>query len=236
MLKLHDVRAGYGRIEILKGISLEISAGEIIALLGPNGAGKTTTLKTICGLLQPTGGNIIFNDREISKLTADAIVGLGVSMVPEGRRIFPNLSVMENIKIGAFSRWKETSFKSELENVLSMFPALKNRLKESGGALSGGEQQMLAIARALMSRPKLLLLDEPSMGLAPILVDSVFQYIEQLNAKGTTVLLVEQNVSLALKYVDRGYVLETGKIVASGTAEQLLQDKKLVIAYLGDQV
>lgn len=235
LLKLTDVHTFYGNIEALKGISLEIRRGEIVCLIGANGAGKSTTLMTISGAKQPTEGTIEFGGRRIDRVSPDRIVKAGISQSPEGRCIFPNLSVMENLEMGAFTRKDgREEQKKDLEWIFSLFPALNERTKQFGGTLSGGEQQMLAIGRALMARPKLLLLDEPSLGLAPFLVETVFRTIRQISEEGTTIFLVEQNAHMALNLAHRGYVMETGKIVLSGPARSLLGDDMVRKAYLGE--
>ena len=237
MLKLENVYTSYGNIEALKGISLEINQGEIVSMIGANGAGKSTMLNTISGVFHPKQGEIDFLGKRIDNLSAHAIVEMGISHVPEGRRIFPQLTVRENLEMGAYSRnfkFQISNFKSELESIFQYFPILKERLKQFGGTLSGGEQQMLALARALMVQPKLLLLDEPSLGLAPMIVDTIFEIIKKINHEGTTILLVEQNANAALKLANKGYVLETGKIVMQGAADVLLKNPQLKAAYLGE--
>lgn len=237
MLKLDNVYTAYGNIEALKGISLEVGQGEIAAIIGANGAGKSTMLNTISGVLHPRQGRVEFLGQRIDNLAAHAVVALGISQAPEGRRIFPQLTVMENLEMGAYSRnfkFQTLNFKSELENIFAYFPILKERLKQPGGTLSGGEQQMLAIARALMARPKLLLLDEPSLGLAPMMVDTIFEIIKRINKQGMTILLVEQNANAALRLASTGYVLETGRVIMHGNAEALLKNPQLKAAYLGE--
>ena len=237
MLKLENVYTSYGNIEALKGISLEINQGEIVSMVGANGAGKSTMLNTISGVFHPKQGEIDFLGKRIDNLSAHAIVEMGISHVPEGRRIFPQLTVRENLEMGAYSRnfkFQISNFKSELESIFQYFPILKERLKQFGGTLSGGEQQMLALARALMVQPKLLLLDEPSLGLAPMIVDTIFEIIKKINHEGTAILLVEQNANVALKLANKGYVLETGKIVMQGAADVLLKNPQLKAAYLGE--
>ncbi len=233
LLSLKDIHASYGVIEILKGISLEIREGEIACLLGANGAGKSTTLLTICGINKPIKGSIKFSNKVINGLPAHEIVKKGISLVHEGRRIFPRLSVYENLLMGAFTRNDKKGIVADMENVYGLFPILKERSNQSGGTLSGGEQQMLAIARALMSRPRLLLLDEPSLGLAPIMVEKIFKIVKEINQKGTTIFLVEQNAGLALEIADYGYIMETGKIAMSDKADKLLKNKKVKEIYLG---
>jgi branched-chain amino acid transport system ATP-binding protein len=234
MLELTDVHAYYGNIHALKGVSLTVDKGEIVTMIGANGAGKSTTLKAICGLLRPRHGSIILEGREIHKVPAHEIVGLGVSQAPEGRRIFARLTVQENLEMGAFRRSDPQGIKRDQERVFELFPRLKERRKQVGGTLSGGEQQMLAIGRALMANPRVLLLDEPSMGLAPILVEDIFRTVREINQEGTTVLLVEQNALMALSVAGRGYVLETGTVALEGTAQELRQNPQVKAAYLGE--
>jgi branched-chain amino acid transport system ATP-binding protein len=232
-LEVENVQTYYGSIQALKGISLAVDEGEIVTLIGANGAGKTTTLKTISGVLRPRAGTITLDGRRIDRLPPHEIVQLGVCQAPEGRRIFPRMTVRENLEMGAFARRDRTAAAADRQNVFKLFPRLRERLDQKGGTLSGGEQQMLAIGRALMSRPKILLLDEPSMGLAPILVETIFRTIVEINRLGTTVLLVEQNALMALSIAHRGYVLETGTIVLSDTAANLQQNEQVQKAYLG---
>ena len=233
MLELEGVHAVYGKkIRALKGISLEVRAGEVVALIGNNGAGKTTIMKTVAGLLQPEKGKVKFQGRDLPGLPPDQIMRMGLSLVPEGRRIFPRLSVMENLEMGAYSR-REKDLTREYDHVFHLFPVLGKRRSQFGGTLSGGEQQMLAMGRALMSAPKLLMLDEPSMGLAPVVVDKIFEIIELINKEGVTVFLVEQNAKRALRAAQRAYVLETGEIVASDESQTLLKDPAVQKAYLG---
>jgi len=232
-LELHNVHSYYGSIHALKGISFSVQRGEIVTLIGANGAGKSTILNTICGLLHPREGHILFEENNIEHLPAHEIVTLGISQVPEGRKIFGRLTVLENLDIGAFQRKDKDGIKQDLEYVFSLFPRLKERAKQVGGTLSGGEQQMLAIGRALMARPRVLLLDEPSMGLAPILVQSIFDTIKEISEQGMTILLVEQNANMALSIAHRAYVLETGSIVLSGSAEKVREDPQVRAAYLG---
>jgi branched-chain amino acid transport system ATP-binding protein len=232
-LELRDVHTYYGNIHALKGISIEVEAGEIVTLIGANGAGKSTTLKTISGLLRPRHGEIWFDGERIDGTTPHDIVAKGISQSPEGRRIFPRMSVRENLEMGAFQREKGAEMEADFERVYTLFPRLKERLGQNGGTLSGGEQQMLAIGRALMARPKLLLLDEPSMGLAPILVEQIFDIVREINAAGTTVLLVEQNALMALGLASRGYILQTGEIVLKDSADKLMVDPEVQEAYLG---
>lgn len=233
MLVLDNINVYYGAIHALKGISFEVKEGEIVTLIGSNGAGKSTTLKTISGLLKPKEGKITFKDEDISTSNPPGIVAKGISQVPEGRRVFANMSVVENLDLGAFQRKDKEAVKKDMENVFELFPRLYERRKQLAGTLSGGEQQMLAMGRAVMSRPELLLLDEPSMGLAPILVRQIFEIIQEINSQGTTILLVEQNARMALSVADRAYVLETGKIVLSGDAKELMDSEEISKAYLG---
>jgi len=233
-LEIKDLRVFYGKIEAIKGISVTVNQGEIVTLIGANGAGKTTTLKTISGLRPVTSGSIIFDGEDISKVPAHKRVELGISQSPEGRGIFPGMTVLENLEIGKYFRKERTSEMSEdLEKVYHLFPRLKERMKQAGGTLSGGEQQMLAIGRALMARPKLLLLDEPSMGLAPMMIQNIFNIITEINKLGTTILLVEQNAQQALQRAHRAYVLETGNVVKEAKASDLLNDPAVRAAYLG---
>ena len=232
MLVVENLHVHYGIIRAIKGISFSVNEGEIVTLIGSNGAGKTTILKTISQVLTQSEGDIYFMGEEISHLDPHQIVYLGISHVPEGRRVFPQLTVLENLEMGAYKRKDKEGIKDDLEMVFKRFPRLKERKGQTAGTLSGGEQQMLAMGRALMSRPKILLMDEPSMGLAPILVDEIFNIIADINKTGTTILLVEQNANRALQISDKGYVLETGNIIASGKASDLLEDPKVVEAYL----
>jgi len=233
MLKVENLATNYGSIKALKGVSIEVNAGEIVALIGANGAGKTTLMKTITGLIAPAGGSVTFCGRNITKIPAHLIVQAGISLVPEGRRIFPRMTVLENLELGAYLNKQAKETASDLERMYHLFPKLKERRHQIAGTLSGGEQQMLAIGRALMSRPKLLLLDEPSMGLAPIIVEEIFKIIKDINQSGTTVLLVEQNAHMALSTADKGYVLETGTLVLADRAENLLTNDEVRKAYLG---
>ncbi|MGB3211998.1 MAG: ABC transporter ATP-binding protein [Desulforhopalus sp.] len=234
MLKLQNVQSGYGNKLAIKDVSLEINEGEIITLIGANGAGKSTTLMTICGVVACRSGEVLFQDRPIQKMTPDVIVKLGICQVPEGRHIFPQLSVKENLDMGAFLRKDKEGIKKDMEYVYSLFPILAERRHQDGGNLSGGEQQMLAMSRALMARPKLLLLDEPSMGLAPLVIKQIFEIIKQINKESnTTIFLVEQNANQALHIADRGYVMETGRITLSGPAQELLANTDIQKAYLG---
>ncbi len=233
ILEIDNIHTYYGKIQALKGISLEVEEGEIVTLIGANGAGKTTTLRTICGLLNPRHGTIYLDGEDLSKFSAHEIVFKGVAMVPEGRGIFTRLTVQENLDMGAYSQNDKTIIEKDLGLVFTLFPRLEERRKQVAGTLSGGEQQMLATARALMAHPRLLLLDEPSMGLAPVLVENTFETIQAINDEGTTILLVEQNATMALSVADRGYVLQTGEIVLSDTAENLKQNAMIQKAYLG---
>ncbi|WP_062280893.1 ABC transporter ATP-binding protein [Neomoorella mulderi] len=233
LLKVENLNVYYGAIHALKGISLEVNEGEIVTLIGANGAGKSTTLKTISGLLRPQSGTITYQGQNVNGLPAQAIVKMGISQVPEGRRIFPNLTVRENLELGAYLRRDREGINKSMQEVFRRFPRLKERQKQMAGTLSGGEQQMLAIGRALMSRPKLMLLDEPSMGLAPILVQEIFNIIREINEQGTTILLVEQNANMALSVAHRGYVLETGRITLAGSAADLANSEAVKKAYLG---
>ncbi|HKI55059.1 MAG TPA: ABC transporter ATP-binding protein [Anaerolineales bacterium] len=233
MLEVNNIHTYYGNIHALKGITLTVEEGEIVTLIGANGAGKTTTLRTISALLRPRQGDVIFEGEDISNIPAHRMIYKGVAMVPEGRGIFSRLTVSENLDMGAFSRTDKISIKSDLERVFSLFPRLKERRTQVSGTLSGGEQQMLAIGRAIMSHPRLLLLDEPSMGLAPVLVETIFDTVEAINKEGTTVLLVEQNANMALGIANRGYVLQTGQIVLNDTADKLKKDPTVQKAYLG---
>jgi branched-chain amino acid transport system ATP-binding protein len=233
VLELKDVHTYYGNIHALKGISFKVDDGQIITLIGSNGAGKSTTLRTIQGLIRPRSGTILLDGTPLEKLLSHEIVARGVSQSPEGRLIFPRMTVRENMEMGAYQRRNKAEIAQDFERVLGLFPRLRERLSQKGGTLSGGEQQMLAIARALMARPRVMLLDEPSMGLAPILVEHIFEIIKDINRQGTTILLVEQNARMALAIADRGYVLETGYIVLEGSAEQLMSDEQVQKAYLG---
>ena len=234
MLEVKDLQVFYGMIQAIKGISFEVNEGETVALIGANGAGKTTILHTVTGLLSPKKGSVVFEGKEITKVPAHKIVSLGMAHVPEGRRVFAQLSVYQNLKMGAYTRKDKAEIDEMLETVYKRFPRLKERQNQMAGTLSGGEQQMLAMGRALMSKPKIVLLDEPSMGLSPILVNEIFDIIQSLNKAGTTVLLVEQNAKKALSIADRAYVLETGRIVQSGDAQVLLNDESIKKAYLGE--
>ena len=233
MLEVKDLVVSYGAIKALKGISFEVNQGEIITLIGSNGAGKTTTLHSLSNLIRKVSGSIVFEGTDITNLSADKIVEMGLIQVPEGRRVFANMSVKENLEMGAYLRKDKTQIKKDMEECYQLFPRLKERLSQMAGTLSGGEQQMLAMARALMSKPKLLLLDEPSMGLAPILVDEIFDIITKISSSGTTILLVEQNAYKALSIANRAYILETGQITKTGKASDLITDKAVISAYLG---
>lgn len=233
MLKVNEIDVYYGAIHALKKLSLEVEQGSIVTLIGANGAGKTTTLKTISGLLRPRSGNITFRGTDITRVSPEKIVEMGISQVPEGRRVFAAMTVLENLEMGAYLRKDKKGIARDMEEVFDRFPRLKERRKQMAGTLSGGEQQMLAIGRALMSRPALLLMDEPSMGLAPLLVKEIFEIIKDINSKGTTILLVEQNAHMALSIADKAYVIETGEIVLSGQAGELMKSEEVKKAYLG---
>lgn len=234
MLEINDIQVYYGLIQAIKGISFHVNEGEVISLIGANGSGKTTTLHTITGLLNPKQGSIMFEGTDITKVPAHKIVTLGMSHVPEGRRVFAQLTVLENLKLGAFTRKDKDEIEETLAKVYKRFPRLEERKRQHAGTLSGGEQQMLAMGRALMSKPKIILMDEPSMGLSPILVSEIFDIIREISESGTTVLLVEQNAKKALSISDRAYVLETGKIVLEGKASDLANDESVKKAYLGE--
>lgn len=233
MLKIDNITVHYGVIEAIKGASFEVNQGEIVSLIGANGAGKSTTLNTISGLIQPTSGEVTYKDKLINKSSTQDIVASGISQVSEGRRVFSGMTVKENLDMGAFLRNDRSGIQKDLDRVYESFPVLKERLQQDAATLSGGEQQMLAMGRALLSNPELLLLDEPSMGLAPLFIKEIFNIIQEINDRGTTILLVEQNANVALEISDRGYVIETGKIVASGTAQELLNSDDVQKAYLG---
>lgn len=234
MLEIKDLEVYYGMIQAIKGISFEVNEGEVIALIGANGAGKTTILHTISGLIAPKKGSITFEGQEITKIPAHKIVENGLAQVPEGRRVFPSLSVLQNLKLGAYTRKDKKEIDDTLKMIYERFPRLEERKNQPAGTLSGGEQQMLAMGRALMSKPRIVLMDEPSMGLSPIFVEEIFNIIKEISAEGTTVLLVEQNAKKALSIADRAYVLETGKIVLEGDAKDLLNDESIKKAYLGE--
>ena len=234
MLEIKNIHTYYGNIHALKGISLAVEKGEIVTLIGANGAGKSTTLNTISGILKPREGEVRMEDELLNELPPHTVVARGVSQAPEGRKIFSRLTVLENLEMGAYTRQDKVEIQKDLDHVFAVFPRLKERMKQVGGTLSGGEQQMLAIGRAMMARPKVLLLDEPSMGLAPILVEEIFKTIQDINRQGTTVLLVEQNANMALQIANRGYVLETGTIALEGTAGVLRENPRVKAIYLGE--
>lgn len=234
LLSLEKVVAGYGGIVAIKGIDLSVNSGEIVTLIGSNGAGKSTTLRTISGLLRARSGRITFKDRDITRMPPHRIVGLGISHVPEGRGIFHRLTVLENLQLGAFQR-NDNEIDADLDRVFELFPRLKERARQTSGTLSGGEQQMLAMGRAMMARPQVLLLDEPSMGLSPILVETIFETIKTIREGGATILLVEQNAAMALEIADRAYVIESGAITISGTGKELARDERVRRAYLGEE-
>ncbi|MBQ6001043.1 MAG: ABC transporter ATP-binding protein [Clostridia bacterium] len=231
MLKIEDLRVSYGGIEAVKGISFTVEEGQIVTLIGANGAGKSTTLRTVVGLVKAAGGSITYNDEQLIGLSTDQIVKKGITLVPEGRRVFPDLTVLENLKIGAYTRNDDLT--EDLEWIYSLFPRLKERHWQRAGTLSGGEQQMLAVGRALMSRPKLLMMDEPSLGLAPLIVQDIFSIIQEINRQGVTILLIEQNANMALRIAEVGHVLETGRITLSGAGKDLLSNEAVRAAYLG---
>lgn len=233
MLKVENLVVSYGGIEALKGISLNVPEGKIITLIGANGAGKSTLLRTIIGLVKPESGKIFYNEKEITALNSQKIVTTGITLVPEGRRVFSNLTVLENLKIGAYMRNDKAEIEQDIEWIYSLFPRLKERNWQLAGTLSGGEQQMLAVGRALMCRPKLIMMDEPSLGLAPLVIKDIFRIIQEINAKGMTILLIEQNANMALKIADWAYVLETGRITMEGTGKELLENPQIREAYLG---
>ena len=232
LLKVKGIETYYGKIQALKGVSLEVEQGQIVTLLGANGAGKSTTMKTITGLLKPKQGTVEFLGENITGMRPDQLLRKGIALVPEGRAILSTMTVLENLEMGAYHR-NDKNIRKDIDDVMEQFPILKERSEQLGGTLSGGQQQMLAIARAILSKPKLILLDEPSMGLAPLIVADIFRMIREINASGTTVLLVEQNAKQALKVADYGYVMETGKVIIDGEAKDLLQDERIVEAYLG---
>ena len=234
MLELRDIHTYYGNIRAVRGISITVNKGEMVCLIGANGAGKSTTLMTTSGIHTPVEGSIYFEEQDITNTSAEDRVALGISQVPEGRLIFPDMTVLENLELGAYSRSDKQVIREDLSRIFQFFPVLEERQKQRGGSLSGGEQQMLAIGRALMSHPRLLLLDEPSLGLAPLIVKQIFEIIEQINTDGTTILLVEQNAQIALQVTDRGYVMETGEITIEGTSAALLADERVRQAYLGE--
>ena len=231
MLKVENLKVNFGGIEAVKGISFEVNEGEIVTLIGSNGAGKSTTLRAISGLVKPSDGRILFEGEDITKIGSSEIVGRGITLCPEGRRIFPDLTVIENIKIGAYLRNDDLT--QDIEKCHRLFPILKEREKQIAGTLSGGEQQMLAVARSLMSRPKIMILDEPSLGLAPLIVKDIFNILKEINEEGVTILLIEQNANMALRLADKAYVLETGTIAMEGTGKELLDNPKIKEAYLG---
>jgi branched-chain amino acid transport system ATP-binding protein len=233
VLEVRGIDAFYGRVQALHAVSLMVDTSEIVALIGSNGAGKTTTLRTISGLMHPANGTIFFDGQDITKIPAHKIVNLGICQSPEGRRLFPRMQVIDNLQMGAYTRTDKAGIAQDLERVFTLFPRLRERMTQLAGTLSGGEQQMLAVGRALMSRPKLLMLDEPSLGLAPILADTIFKTIQEINAAGTPILLVEQNAVRALEVAHRGYVLETGNVVQTGTGKELLGSPDVQRAYLG---
>ena len=234
MIKIDDLVVSYGGIEALKGVSLEVPSGKIVTLVGANGAGKSTTLKSIVGLVKPKSGSINYEGTDLTKLKTEAMVKEGIALVPEGRRVFTDLTVLENLKIGAYLRKDKKGIEEDLEKVYSLFPRLKERAWQVSGTLSGGEQQMLAIGRALMCRPKLIMMDEPSLGLAPIIVKELFGIIKKINEEGMTVLLIEQNANAALKIADIGYIMETGRIILKGEGKDLVNNEEIKKAYLGD--
>ena len=234
LLKVDDIEVRYGAIRALKGVSFEVNEGEVVALLGANGAGKTTTQKTVSGMLRPAMGEIVFDGERVDGIPAHQLISMGICHVPEGRRVFPRMTVHENLEMGAF-RFKRPDMEV-FDHVLELFPRLRERIKQPAGTLSGGEQQMLAIGRALMGKPRLLLLDEPSMGLAPLIVKQIFDIVREINSSGVTVLIVEQNAAQALSLADRGYVLETGEIVLTGSGRDLLADDRVRAAYLGEEI
>jgi branched-chain amino acid transport system ATP-binding protein len=234
LLEVENIHSYYGNIQALRGVSLTVEEGEIVTLIGSNGAGKTTTLRSIHGMLHPRKGRILFEGEEIQGRPAHDMIGRGIAQSPEGRKIFSRMTVLENLEMGAYHRNDNAAIRQDMDRVFELFPRLKERVKQEAGTMSGGEQQMLAIGRALMSRPKLVLLDEPSMGLAPVLVERIFQVIREINEQGTTILLVEQNANVALEIASRGYVLETGAVVNAAPSEKLRQDPKVREAYLGE--
>ena len=231
MLKVNNLKVNFGGIEAVKGISFEVKEGEIVTLIGSNGAGKSTTLRTISGIVKPTSGSIEFEGVDITKINSSDIVKMGITLCPEGRRVFPDMTVLENIKIGAYLRSDDLT--NDIERCYKLFPILRERKKQLAGTLSGGEQQMLAVARSLMSRPKIMMLDEPSLGLAPLVVQDIFKIIQEINSEGVTILLIEQNANMALRIANKAYVLETGKITMEGTGRELLDNESIKEAYLG---
>ena len=231
MLKVNNLKVNFGGIEAVKGISFEVKEGEIVTLIGSNGAGKSTTLRTISGIVKPVDGSIEFEGTDITKVNSSDIVKMGITLCPEGRRVFPDMTVLENIKIGAYLRSDDLT--NDIERCYRLFPILKERNKQLAGTLSGGEQQMLAVARSLMSRPKIMMLDEPSLGLAPLVVQDIFKIIQEINSEGVTILLIEQNANMALRIANKAYVLETGKITMDGTGRELLDNESIKEAYLG---
>ncbi len=233
MLEIKDLKVNYGGIEALKGIGFEVEAGEIVTLIGANGAGKSTTLRSIMSVVKPSGGSIFFEGEDITTMNTQKIVERGIVLVPEGRRVFPNLTVLENLRIGAYLRNDKAEIEKDVEHVYSLFPRLQERHWQEAGTLSGGEQQMLAVGRALMAKPRLIMMDEPSLGLAPLVVKDIFSIIRRINDDGTTVLLIEQNANAALKIANRGYVMETGRVTMTGTGKELLEDEAVKQAYLG---
>ena len=233
LLELESVDAFYGRIQALRGMSIRVEKGEVVALIGSNGAGKTTTLRTISGLMHPQGGTIRFDGKDITRTPPSRIVEMGISQSPEGRRLFPRMTVVDNLRMGAYTRNDRKGILDDMDNVFRLFPRLQERRTQIAGTLSGGEQQMLAMGRALMARPKVMMLDEPSLGLAPILIETIFSIVREINSQGTTVLLVEQNANKALEVANRGYVLETGVVVQEGTGRDLLASEEVQKAYLG---
>jgi branched-chain amino acid transport system ATP-binding protein len=233
LLAVEDIHTFYGSIEALKGISIEVNEGEIVTLIGSNGAGKSTTLRSISGIVPPKIGRIVFNGREIQRLAGHEVAEIGIAQAPEGRRIFPRMTVRENLEMGAFTRHDQRAIREDIERVYTLFPRLQERERQKGGTMSGGEQQMLAIGRALMAQPRLLLLDEPSLGLAPVIVDKIYEIIREINQQGTTILLVEQNANYALDVSDRGYVLETGTVALTDSSDALRNDPRVQAAYLG---
>ena len=235
MLEVRDLAVSYGGIRALRGVSVKVDEGRVVTLVGSNGAGKSTLLRTVCGLVRPQSGSVLFGGRELAGWPTHKVIKRGLSLVPEGRRVFANLSVMENLSMGAYNRPRDAEYRADLDRVFGLFPRLKERLKQAAGTLSGGEQQMLALGRGLMSRPRLLLLDEPSLGLAPVLVDEVFDVIVRIRQAGVTILLVEQNAAAALDVADWGYVLAGGRIVIEGERRKLLDDERVRDAYLGGE-